>query len=64
MYLLVTHPVRQRVARSSGMPVADHTPAHLARHVGNLFLHGIEAAAGPATVRRKPATRKRSGGSR
>jgi TetR/AcrR family transcriptional regulator len=64
MYLLVTHPVRQRVARSSGMPVADHTPAHLARHVGNLFLHGIEAGPGPATVRRNPATRKRSGGSR
>lgn len=64
MYLLATQPVRQRVARSSGMPVGDHTPAHLARHIGNLFLHGLEAAPGAAAVSRKPVTRKRSGGSR
>jgi AcrR family transcriptional regulator len=62
MYLLATHPIRQRVARSSGFPVADHTPAHLARHVGNLFLHGLEAA--PLPVPRKPGARKRRGRSR
>jgi len=63
MYLLATDPVRQRVARSSGFPVADHTPTHLARHVGNLFLHGLEAAP-VAAAPRKPVAPKRSGGSR
>ena len=62
MYLRASHPIRQRVARSAGLPVADHTPIHLARHVGNLFLHGLEATPGPA-VPRFPA-RKRRGGSR
>jgi len=61
MYLLATEPVRQRVARAAGLPVADHNPAHLARHVGNLFLHGLEAA--PAASR-KTVTRKRREGSR
>ena len=61
MYLRATHSIRQRVARSAGLPIVDHTPAHLARHVGNLFLHGLEAA--PAASR-KTVTRKRSGGSR
>lgn len=61
MYVRATDPIRRRVARSAGLPVADHTPAHLARHVGNLFLHGLEAAPAPS---RKTVTRKRSGGSR
>jgi AcrR family transcriptional regulator len=43
MYLRATDTIRKRVARSAGLPVADHTPADLARHVGNLFLHGLEA---------------------
>ena len=64
IYLLATQPVRQRVARSSGLPVADHTPAHLARHIGNLFLHGLEAAPVASAIPRKPVTRNRSGGSR
>jgi TetR/AcrR family transcriptional regulator len=64
MYLLATHPIRQRVARSSGLPVADHTPEHLARHVGNLFLHGLEAAAVAGPAPRKRAGRKRAGGAR
>jgi TetR/AcrR family transcriptional regulator len=66
MYLLATHPIRQRVARSSGLPVADHTPAHLARHVGKLFLHGLEAApAADALPAAKPAKRGHPrGGSR
>ena len=61
MYLRAAQPIRERVARSTGLAVADHTPAHLARHVGDLFLHGLEAA--PAAARR-PLPRKRSGGSR
>jgi TetR/AcrR family transcriptional regulator len=55
MYLLATHPIRQRVARASGTPVADHTPAHLARHVGNLVLQGLEAP--PPAVPRAPGAR-------
>jgi hypothetical protein len=42
MYLRASHPIRQRVARAAGLPVAQHTPLELARHVGNLFLHGLE----------------------
>jgi len=65
IYLLATHPLRQRVARASGLPVADHTPAHLARHVGNLFLHGLEAAPAAVALPPKPARRGRTrGGSR
>lgn len=64
MYLLATQPIRQRVARATGMPVSDHTPGHLARHIGNLFLQGLEAAPGAAPVSRKPVTRKRKGRSR
>ena len=64
IYLLATHPIRQRVARAAGMPVADHTPEHLAHHVGNLFLHGLEAAPVVAAPPRMPAARKRGGGSR
>jgi len=62
MYLRATQPIRQRVARSAGLPVSDHTPLHLARHVGNLFLHGLEAAPGAPAASRKAVTRKRSGG--
>jgi hypothetical protein len=40
--------------------VADHTPAHLARHVGNLFLHGLEATPGAAAP--VPVARKKRGG--
>lgn len=60
MYLRATHSVRQRVARAAGLPAADHAPADLARHVGNLFLHGLEAP--PASGR--AVARKRGGGSR
>jgi TetR/AcrR family transcriptional regulator len=62
MYVRGTDSIRQRVARLAGLPIADHTPVQLARHVGNLFLHGLEA--GTSSRARKPATRKRSGGPR
>ena len=58
--LLATHPLRQRVALSSNLPVPDHTPEHLARHVGNLVLHGLEAPApGPEAASAKTVSRKR-----
>ena len=61
MYLRAAHPIRQRVARAAGLPVVAHTPGELALHVGNLFLHGLEAApAAPA----KAVHVRRKGGSR
>ena len=63
MYLRASHPIRKRVARFAGLPVSDHTPIHLAHHVGNLFLHGLLATPGADAAPRKPVTRKRSGGS-
>ena len=62
MYVRATDAIRRRVAHSAGLKVADHTPAHLARHVGTLFLHGLEAA--PTAAPRRPVARKRRGGSR
>ncbi|MBK5259478.1 MAG: TetR/AcrR family transcriptional regulator [Thermoanaerobaculia bacterium] len=41
MFLIASHPVRQRVARIAGVDAGAHTPAELAAHVGNLFLHGL-----------------------
>jgi len=64
MYLRATDTIRKRVAAAAGLPAADQTPAAIARHVGNLFLHGIEAAPAGPPARRAAATRKRTGGSR
>ena len=58
MYLRAAHSVRQRVARAAGLPPAKDTPADLARVVGDIFLHGLEARPAPA------AARKRAGGAR
>ena len=43
MYVRATDSMRERVAEAAGLPAADHTPADIARHVGNVFLHGLEA---------------------
>ena len=43
MYLRASEPIRERVARLAGLPVAHPTPGDLARLVGDLFLHGLEA---------------------
>jgi AcrR family transcriptional regulator len=59
LYVVATHPLRQRAALWSNVPVPDHTPEHLARHIGNLFLHGIEAAPVPAAAPARPVSRKR-----
>ena len=53
MFLVATQPVRDRVARSAKVPVLQHSPADLARHIGNLFLHGLEINV------RKPAPPKK-----
>jgi AcrR family transcriptional regulator len=63
MYLRASHPIQKRVARLAGLPVPDHTPIHLAHHVGNLFLHGLLATPAAGAPSPKPVTRKRSGGS-
>ncbi len=68
MYLRASAPIRERVARMAGLPVSDHSPRDLARLVGDLFLHGLEARppAPPAkrARRAKPRSSKRIGGSR
>jgi AcrR family transcriptional regulator len=61
MYLRASHPIRQRVARAAGLPVPEQTPAEDARHVGSLFLPGLEAE---PRASRKPVASKRGGGSR
>ena len=55
MFLIASQPIRDRLVQFAGLPPARHSPADLARHIGNLFLHGLETA--PA--RPKPATRPR-----
>jgi hypothetical protein len=60
MYLRAAQSVRQRVARAAGLPPASDTPADLARVVGDIFLHGLEAR----PVASAPPTRKRTGGAR
>lgn len=54
LFLVASAPVRRRVAKISGVPASEHTPAQLAAHVGNLFLHGLE------TDRPAPKPRRRS----
>lgn len=42
MFLVATQPIRDRLRRIAGMAAESHSPAELARHAGNLFLHGLE----------------------
>lgn len=56
MFLVATQPIRDRVRKIAGMPAASHGPGDLARHAGNLFLHGLEIS----PVRSpKPSSKKR-----
>lgn len=55
MFLVASAPVRRRIAEMAGMKTSDHSAADLAAHIGNLFLHGLEAA--PAAE--KPPAKKR-----
>ena len=41
MFLVASTPVRERLAKTQGLPV-KHTPKDIARHVGTLFLRGLE----------------------
>jgi len=45
MFLVATQPIRERLRRIAGMVAETHSPADLSRHVGNLFLHGLETSA-------------------
>lgn len=45
MFLVSTQPIRERLRRIAGMVAESHSPADLSRHVGNLFLHGLETSA-------------------
>lgn len=63
MFLVASQPVRERLSRKTGLPITPHSPADLARHIGNLFLHGLEIAP-PVKRARKPAPRKRTTRSR
>jgi TetR/AcrR family transcriptional regulator len=42
MFLVASRPVRERLAKSQGIPAGGQTAREMARHVGNLFLHGLE----------------------
>jgi AcrR family transcriptional regulator len=42
MFLIASQPIRTRLATIAGVP-SQHTFGDLARHTGNLFLHGLEA---------------------
>jgi AcrR family transcriptional regulator len=55
MFLIASHPIRARLSRFAGIE-HTHTMADIATHLGNLFLHGLEAEKKPA---RKPATRSK-----
>jgi TetR/AcrR family transcriptional regulator len=42
IFLVASTPVRERLAKAQGITVSGQTAEELARHVGNLFLHGLE----------------------
>ncbi len=54
MFLIASQPVRERIARTAGLPPTAQDPRALADHVASLFLHGLETS--PA----KPKTAKRN----
>lgn len=61
MFLVATQPIRDRLRKITGMAAKSHGPADLARHAGNLFLHGLEIHPGKSRKMRSqkaPATRK------
>jgi TetR/AcrR family transcriptional regulator len=60
MFLIASQPIRDRLVQFAGLPVGRHSPADLARHIGNLFLHGLVTAA----ARPKPRPRTRQGARR
>jgi TetR/AcrR family transcriptional regulator len=41
MFLVASQPVRERLARKTGLPLTSHSSTDLARHVGGLFLEGL-----------------------
>lgn len=45
MFLIASQPIRDRLARVAGVE-SRHTLRDLARHTGNLFLHGLETQKG------------------
>lgn len=51
MFLIASQPVRERLSRSTGLPMTRQTPADLAKHIGSLFLHGLEIE--PSRKKRK-----------
>ncbi|MEO8035599.1 MAG: TetR/AcrR family transcriptional regulator [Acidobacteriota bacterium] len=64
MFLVATQPVRERLSRATGLKVTQHSPADLARHIGGLFLQGLETTKRPVKRARKSAPRKRTTRSR
>jgi AcrR family transcriptional regulator len=56
MFLIASQPIRARLAKVAGIE-QTHTPLDLARHTGNLFLHGLEVAP-PVRKSRKPPAKK------
>ena len=42
IFLVASTPVRERLAKSQGITVSGQTAEEMARHVGNVFLHGLE----------------------
>jgi TetR/AcrR family transcriptional regulator len=69
MFLIASHPIRTRLAKVAGV-AHTQTMEDIARHVGNLFLHGIEAEPKPAKTTtkkraaKKPAAKKPAGRSK
>jgi TetR/AcrR family transcriptional regulator len=59
MFLIASQPIRARLAKVAGV-AHTHTLEDLARHIGNLFLHGLEvdAAAPKNKAKKKPRSAK------
>jgi AcrR family transcriptional regulator len=59
MFLIASQPIRARLAKFAGVE-HTHTLEDLARHIGNLFLHGLEADADPpkGKAKKKPRSAK------
>lgn len=56
MFLVASQPIRARLAKVAGIP-HTHTFEDLARHTGNLLLHGLELDA-PTPAKKKRRSRK------
>jgi hypothetical protein len=57
IFLIASQPIRERLSKFAGIE-HTHTFEDLARHTGNLVLHGLEVDAMPATKNRKRRSTK------